>query len=125
LLIWVVFTYAKVARFRYRREPETLNHIDEFIERRADDLDRRAVEQRLHLIAESDFRSVAIKTKVPIYAIAGILDPIVPWPWVRRWLSKNCPSLKEYKIIQPADHNVLATASRIAAEQVLRWIDDL
>ena len=121
VFVWIVFNYAKIARFRYRREPETLNHIAEFIERRADDLDRRTVQHRLHLIAASDFRPIASQTKIPVFAITGILDPIVPWLFVRRWLRKNCTALRDYKIVR-ADHNVLATGTREAAKQILDWM---
>ncbi|MGP8020155.1 MAG: hypothetical protein ACLPRE_04075, partial [Limisphaerales bacterium] len=65
------------------------------------------------------------QTKLPVFGLTGFFDPIVPWPRVRRWLRKNCPALREYKVIMRADHNVLNTAPKEAAKQVLRWIDDL
>jgi len=121
LFIWIVFSYAKVARFRYRRVPEVLATIDEFVARRTE-LDRRAAQHRLHLVAENDPRPIAIKTKLPVFGLSGWLDPVVPWPWVRRWLTKNCPSLRDYKVLRRADHNVLSTAPREAAEQILEWM---
>lgn len=121
ILIWAIFSYAKVARFRFRHSPEILKNVNEFVERRTD-LDRRAAQHRLHLIAESDFRAVAAQTKLPVYALTGIIDPIVPWPWVRHWLKKNCPALRDYQIIGHADHNVLGTGTREAARQVLEWM---
>ncbi|MFZ1073658.1 MAG: alpha/beta hydrolase [Verrucomicrobiia bacterium] len=121
LFVWIIFSYAKIARFRYRRSPKVLAAIDEFVERRTE-LDRRAAQHRLHLIAESDPRPIANKTWLPVFGLSGILDPIVPWPWVRHWLRKNCPALREYKVIACADHNVLATAPGKAAEQVLKWM---
>ncbi len=123
LFIWIMFNYAKIARFRYRHSPETLAHIGEFIARRTEDLDRPAAQHRLHLIAESDFRAVAAQTQLPVFGLSGILDPIVPWPLVWRWLKRNCPALRDYRIIARADHNVLATAPRQAASQVLKWIN--
>ena len=57
-----------------------------------------------------------------MYALTGAIDPIVPWYQVRRWLRRNCPGLREYKVIWTADHNVLSTAPQAAAEQVVRWI---
>ncbi len=125
LFVWIVFSYAKIARFRYHRSPEVLATIDEFVARRAEGLDRRAAQHRLHLIAGNDPRPIAVRTELPVFGLSGWLDPIVPWPWVRRWLRKNCPSLRDYKVLRGADHNVLSTAPREAAEQVLRWIDDL
>ena len=122
LLTKIIFSYAKVARFRFRKSPETLANIDEFIARRTE-LDLQAAAYRLHLIAQSDPRAVARQTRLPVYALAGWLDPIVPWPWVRSWLRRNCPALREYKIIWRADHNVLGTAPKMAAEQVVNWIE--
>ncbi len=121
LLITVIFGYAKVARFRFRRSPEILERLDEFIERRTE-LDRQAAVHRLHLIAESDFRSVARGTNLPVFALSGLLDPIVPWPLVRRWLRHHCPALRDYRLIHRADHNVLGTGTREAARLVLRWM---
>jgi pimeloyl-ACP methyl ester carboxylesterase len=121
LFVWIIFSYAKIARFRYRNSPGVLARIDEFIVRRTD-LDRRAAQQRLHLIAEFDPRTIARETKLPVFGLSGFLDPIVPWPPVRRWLKKNCPALREYKIVTRADHNVLGTAPKAAARQVLEWM---
>jgi hypothetical protein len=41
---------------------------------------------------------------------------------VRRWLKQNCPSLREYRVLGRADHNVLSTAPDAAAELLVRWI---
>ena len=122
LFIWIIFSYAKFAKFRYRHSPGTLSRIDEFVARRTD-LDRRAAQHRLHLIAGFDPRLIARQTKLPVFGLSGILDPIVPWPHVRRWLKRNCPALRDYKIIKSADHNVLGTAPRQAASQVLEWMN--
>ena len=124
LFIWIIFSYAKIARFRYRHSPGTLARIDEFVVRRTD-LDRRAAQHRLHLIAGFDPRPIARKTKLPVFGLSGILDPIVPWPVVRRWLKRNCPALRDFKIIKCADHNVLGTAPKRAARQVLEWMNRL
>jgi hypothetical protein len=48
----------------------------------------------------------------------------VPWFWVRPWLKRNCPRLRDYRIIWGADHNVLGTGFRAAAEHVLRWMGE-
>jgi pimeloyl-ACP methyl ester carboxylesterase len=121
LLTRIMFGYAKVARFRYRRSPETQAEIQEFIRRRTEP-DRQAAVHRLRLIAQSDFCAVARGAKIPTFAMTGVLDPIVPWFFVRHWLRQNCPALREYKIFWRADHNVLGTAAEAAAEQVMRWI---
>lgn len=122
LITRVMFGYAKVARFRYRRSPETRAGIQEFIARRTE-LDRKAAVHRLHLVAESDPRMIAKSANVPVFALTGVLDPIVPWIFVRRWLRRNCPALRDYKIIWRADHNVLSTAANAAADQVVNWMN--
>ncbi|HLX71203.1 MAG TPA: alpha/beta hydrolase [Verrucomicrobiae bacterium] len=121
LVTRIFFTYAKVARFRYRRSPETRADIGEFIARRTE-LDRRAAVHRLQLVAESDPRAIARKVSVPVFALSGAVDPIVPWMLARRSLRKNCSVLREYKIFWRADHNVLSTAADAAADKVVGWI---
>jgi len=121
ILVRVIFGYAKVARFRYRHSPQTLAAIDEFIARRTE-LDRRAAQHRLRLVAGNDPRPIVRQTKLPVFALTGFFDPIVPWPRVRRWLKKNCPTFREYKIIRRADHNVLSTAPKESSKQILEWM---
>jgi pimeloyl-ACP methyl ester carboxylesterase len=121
LLTRILFGYAKIARYRYRYAPETLASIREFVARRTE-LDRQAAKHRLRLVAQSDPRPIARRPGMPVYALTGLLDPIVPWPWVRRWLRRNCPRLREYRILWRADHNVLGTAPQAAADQVVKWI---
>jgi pimeloyl-ACP methyl ester carboxylesterase len=123
LLTRLLFGYAKVARFRYRHSPETLANIQEFIARRTEP-DRRAAIHRLRLIARNDPSAIAQKMSQPLYALTGWLDPIVPWFWVRPWLRQNCLTLREYRILWTADHNVLSTAPQAAAELVVRWITE-
>jgi hypothetical protein len=47
----------------------------------------------------------------------------VPWIFVLPWLRGDCPALREYRVIWHADHNVLGTAPKAAAELVLRWMN--
>jgi len=122
LLTRIMFGYAKFARFRYRHSPETRSNIQEFIERRTES-DRKAAVHRLRLIAGSNFCEVARAAKIPIFALTGFLDPIVPWFFVRHWLRRNCPALREFRIIWRADHNVLSTGADASADQVVRWIN--
>jgi pimeloyl-ACP methyl ester carboxylesterase len=121
LVVWLIFAYARMARYRYRHSPETLAGLDEYAARRTG-TDYEAAQHRLRLIAENDPRPVASQTPLPVYALTGISDPIVPWPWVRYWLGKNCPALRDYKVIWTANHNVLNTTPREATRQVLEWM---
>jgi pimeloyl-ACP methyl ester carboxylesterase len=121
LLARMMFGYAKLARFRYRHSPETLADIREFIARRTE-LDRQAARHRLHLVAKNNPGSIAQQMHAPVYALTGLFDPIVPWCFVRHWLRRHCPALRDYRIVWRADHNVLGTAPETAAEQVVEWI---
>ncbi len=121
LLTRILFGYAKIARFRFRREPQVLTGLDEFISRRTE-LDRQAATHRLHLIARHEPGPCARQIQVPLFCLSGWLDPVVPWIFVRRWLKSNCSNLRDFKIIGHADHNVLGTGARASAEQILQWI---
>jgi hypothetical protein len=113
--------YAWYSRFRHRHAPEVLETIKEFIERRTE-LDRQAMQFRLTLLDDYDPRPVARRTRLPIYYLAGLVDPLVPWPLVRLWLRRNCPAYRGGKTFWLADHNVLATSPARAAELVLKWM---
>jgi pimeloyl-ACP methyl ester carboxylesterase len=119
----VLFGYARISRFRFRRSPETFAEIQEFVNKLTP-RELAAAKHRLHLLAQSDFCSVATEAKIPVYALSGLIDPIVPWALVRRWLKRNCAALREYEIIWNADHNVLGTATRKSAETVWRWMNE-
>lgn len=115
--------YAWYSRFRHRRAPEVLPMIGEFANRRTD-LDRQAMRYRLTLLDQYDPRSIARRANVPIYYLAGFVDPLVPWIQVRWWLRKNCPSYRGGKTFWACDHNVLATSPKRAAEVILRWMSE-
>jgi pimeloyl-ACP methyl ester carboxylesterase len=121
LVTRILFGYARVSRWRFRRSPETMKGIQEFVAGMTEE-GRQAAKHRLQLLSKSDLCGIAKSVKVPIYAITGVLDPVVPWIWVRHWLKRNCPALREYKVIWKADHNVLGTAPDISAQQVLKWM---
>jgi len=114
--------YARAARFRFRKAPETLANVRDFLARRTQ-ADRRAMAHRLRLVAGNDPRLDACAIPVPVYAITGALDPIVPWPFVRPWFRRQCGALREYQIIWTADHNVLSTGAEKAVRQILKWIE--
>jgi pimeloyl-ACP methyl ester carboxylesterase len=121
MFVKIVFGYAKYSRFRYRDSPETLASLDEFIARRSPE-DKKAAQYRLHLVARNDPRFIAMDAKVRIYGLTGYLDPLVPWPMVRRWLRRNCPTFRDYQVIRRADHNVLNTGIKESAKWILQWM---
>lgn len=116
-----LFLYSQVARFRFGRSPETAGEIQEFVARRtkADFISGR---HRLALVARHDPREIATAVEIPVFALSGFFDPIVPWVPVRRWLACHCRRFREHRVIWRADHNVLGTAPKAAARQVLVWI---
>lgn len=115
------WAYAKFGRFRHRNAPETQACLREFVGRRTNE-DLAAIRSRFRLIAENDPRAIAQQARIPIFMLAGAVDPIVPaWP-VWRWLSRNARGFAGARIIWPADHNVLGTAPAKALEQIRTWI---
>jgi hypothetical protein len=113
--------YARYAKLRHRRAPETLASIDEFIARRTEP-DRQAILHRYGLILASNAGEIACRCSLLVYYLSGFADPVVPWIFVRPWLRRNCPGFRDSRIIFNADHNVLGTAPAGAAEQILRWM---
>lgn len=120
-ITWALFFYAPFARFRFGNSPEALESIKEFIARRTME-DKCAATHRLKLIAENDPRELAARVNVPVYHLSGFWDPIVPWPMVRSWLKKNCPTYRGGRLIGMADHNVLATGIAKAVQIIESWI---
>ena len=121
LLTRILLGYARVSRFRFRHSPETFHEIQQFVAGLTE-RDFAAAKHRLRLLAENDPCATAREVQAPIYALSGLFDPVVPWLWVRRWLKRNCPALKAYRIIGLADHNVLGSAPDAAAEHILEWM---
>ncbi len=114
--------YAGYARFRYRNAPETLTDVSEFVSNRLAAGDQAAIVDRLDLIANHDPRPIARRTDLPVYYLAGLIDPLVPWPLVRVWLRRHCPGYQGGRTILSADHNVLASAPWAAAGPILEWM---
>jgi len=115
--------YARYARFRHKHAPETLASIAEFVANRTVEADRRAIVHRYALIADNDLRPVARATPLPLFYLAGLADPLVPWCYVRWWLRRNCRCYCGGKTMWRADHNVLGTAPRASAELIFKWIN--
>jgi len=114
--------YARYAKLRHRRAPETLACLSQSVHNRAEEVDRRAIYHRYSLIAQNDLRAVARRFRLPVYQLCGFFDPVVPWPLVQPWLKRNCPGFRASKIVWCAGHNVLAAAPRTSAEWIRRWI---
>jgi len=116
--------YVCYAPWRYRRAPETMADLPEFVSRR-DEADHRATAHRLELILGNDLRPVARRFDRPVFYLGGAIDPLVPWPWVRAWLRRHCPGYRGGRTFWMADHNVLASSARSAAVQVGQWLNPL
>ncbi len=100
--------------------PETMAELPEFLARRTEE-DRQAAVHRLGLMLANDLRPLAAATTIPVFAISGAVDPVVPWLPVFRSLRKHCPRFRESKVVWAADHNVLNSVQR-AADCVFSWI---
>jgi pimeloyl-ACP methyl ester carboxylesterase len=114
--------WASSAARRSKECPETLAGLREFVERRTNELDRRAITRRYGLLLETDSRPVARRAGLPVFLLAGRNDPVVPWPWVRAWLCRHCPGFRDSRVIPRAGHAVLLDAPKESADQILRWI---
>ncbi len=104
-----------------RRGPEEAEELMAFARNRQN-RDWLAMSRRLSLIAGNDPRSTARATEKPVYYLGGMIDPLVPWPLVTRWLRRECPGYRGELILKYADHNVLGSAPRESAEHVLSLI---
>lgn len=123
--VWsVVFAaYRRYARFRFRNCPVGNTMVEEFIARRTPK-ERLALEHRLELIIQNDPGPVARTTRLPVFSLTGLLDPLVPCWLVHRWLREHCPGYRELRVIKGADHNVLGTGGPAAVRQALKWIEE-
>lgn len=114
--------YIGYRQARHRPTPEARAGLRAFVQRRLAPQDRLTVVHRLQLIRRHDPRPVACQTHLPVYALWGWIDPLVPNAWVARWLARHCPGYRGARGIRWADHNVLAVAPQQAAAQVRAWI---
>ncbi len=117
----VVTGYAFVARWRFKQDPEVMAALREFRARWGEPL-RAAAAHRTHLVANNDPRPLARSARLPVFSLTGVLDPVVPWPPVQRWLRRECPGWRANRVVWTADHNVLGTGTASAAAQVLQWM---
>jgi pimeloyl-ACP methyl ester carboxylesterase len=108
-------------KYRRRNSPEVLAGFREFAGRRTY-LDRQAMRHRLTLLAQNDPRPTARATRVPVYQLAGLFDPLVPAFPVRRWLVKHCPGYRGGKTFWRASHGVLVDCPSESAGMILGWM---
>jgi pimeloyl-ACP methyl ester carboxylesterase len=122
ILNTLLHAYATYASFRHRSAPETLAHIQEFVVNRLHPADPAAMQRRYTLILENDLQPIAREMRLPVFQLAGLVDPLVPNWLIGGWLKRNCPGLRGTKTILRADHNVLGTTPAKAAGVVLGWV---
>lgn len=104
-----------------RRDPESARELAAFAAGRGAE-QWKAAAWRLRLVAENDPRAAARATKVPVWYLGGAIDALVPWPWVVKWLERECPGYRGKVVIAGADHNVLGSAPKESADAVLNWL---
>jgi pimeloyl-ACP methyl ester carboxylesterase len=114
--------YGRAARRRYCDCAEVVAELDEFVERRTIEPDRQAITRRYRLISQSDPRPIARNSMLPVHQLSGAWDPIVPWWQVRPWLRRHCPGYRASRIIWSGGHNVLLSAPRESAKQIMDWV---
>ncbi len=113
--------YTSLCNALARRGPEEAEELLAFARDRGA-RDWTAMALRLDLIAGSDPRATARATRQPVHYLGGMIDPLVPWPLVTRWLRRECPGYRGETILPYADHNVLGSSPRESAERVLAFI---
>lgn len=120
--VWqfVFWSYSRYALLRHRHAPETAQQIEQFVARRTPE-DLQAIRARLSLVAEADLYPVAETARAPVYFIAGLIDPIVPYVPVVLGLRRRVSQFRGWKILWGADHAVLATQPRRAFEAIRSW----
>ena len=112
--------YGAVMALRACREPEQRDEVREFVGRRTW-ADVRAWAWRATLIRRNDPRPIARATTLPVYYLSGLVEFIVPWGPVWWWLRRNCPGLRDVRLIF-SDHAILPTTPRKCARHVAEWM---
>ena len=115
------YGYTTLCNALARRGPEEAEELLSFARNRGGK-DWKATTWRLSLIADFDPRATARATRAPVHYLGGMIDPLVPWPLVTRWLKRECPGYKGETIFPYADHNVLGSSPRESAARVLAWV---
>ena len=103
--------YTSLCNALARRGPEEAEELMAFARNRGGK-DWKAATWRLSLIERADLRATARATNAPVHYLGGMIDPLVPWPLVTRWLERDCPGYKGRVILAYADHNGLGSSPR-------------
>jgi hypothetical protein len=69
--------------------------------------------------ASHDWRPVASAVRIPVYYLTGLIDPIVPWPGLARWLRRHCAGFRGWRVVVCSDHHVLGWPPRTAATPIV------
>lgn len=112
--------YQAFSGIRHRGDPRKAEALAEFVRKRMVSGDRDHLQQRLRIMLASDWRATAKRTAIPVWYVSGFWDVIVPWGPVRRWLVRECPGYKGFRIMGGSDHGVLFSQP----EEATRWIVD-
>ena len=120
LVLVFAWLYGALMALLACRNPEQRAELREFVRRRTW-RDIRAWAWRATLIRRNDPRPIARAATLPVFYLTGLLEIIVPCGPVWWWLRRNCPGLREARMIF-SDHAVLPTTPQKSARHVARWM---
>lgn len=123
LLMWFLKCYLRLVRLRHRRSSAAQQGLNNHYEFHNKEAAKRAILSRYDVIIESDPRALARRTQMPVYYLTGFWDFVVMWWLVQPWLRRHCPSYRGWRLVWNSEHNVLGFQPRIAAAQILAWMN--
>lgn len=123
LLMWFLKCYLRLVRLRHRRSAVAQQGLNNHYEFHNKEAAKRAILSRYDVIIESDPRALARRTQMPVYYLTGFWDFVVMWWLVQPWLKRNCPGHRGWRLVWNSEHNVLGFQPRIAAAQILAWMN--
>jgi len=99
------------------------DELREFVKQRTLVSDRQAITARLP--ADCGKTTCALSPRPPDCPSSISAAPSTPScvVAVRRWLRRHCPGYRTSRIFWRAGHNVLLSAPRDSAEQILAWMN--
>jgi pimeloyl-ACP methyl ester carboxylesterase len=114
--------YETFSRIRHRGDPRQAAGIAEFVRERMVPGDRDRLRHRIRLMLSADWRATARQTALPVWYVSGFWDLLVPWSPVRRWLKRECPGYKGFRMMWGSDHAVLYSQPVAVARWILERI---